>query len=109
MMSSTVPKPFADVSNRALGLANKHLVYLLMQELCRAANSCERGLVVGDYVSRVMVCARLLDSMLSKKIQDASWRAQRDLIACGVISAAPTLFHHLRSFTGLAPANSLLP
>ena len=90
--SSTVPKPFADVSNKALGLANRHLVYLLMQGLCRAANSCKRGLVVGAYVSRVMVCARLPDSMLFKKIQDASWRAQRDIIACGIVSAVLHFF-----------------
>ena len=56
------------------------------------AGSLKRGLVVGAFVWRVMVCTRLPDSILSKKILDASWRAQKDILACGIISAALPCF-----------------
>ena len=34
-------------SNRVLGSVNQHRVHLLMKGLCRAANSCKPGLIVG--------------------------------------------------------------
>ena len=42
---------------------------------------------MAPHALRVMVCARLPDSTLSKKISDASWGALKDLFACGIISA----------------------
>ena len=60
------------------------------------------------HVSHVMVCARLPDSILSKKILAASWCALKDLIARGIIIApqpCPTTF----VLSGLALANAFLP
>ena len=34
-------------SNRALGFVNQHRVHSLMKALCRTANSCKAGLIVG--------------------------------------------------------------
>ena len=34
-------------SNRVLGSDHQHRVHLLMKCLCRSANSCEAGLIVG--------------------------------------------------------------
>ena len=34
-------------SNRVLGFVSQHRVHVFMQGLCRAANSCKAGLVVG--------------------------------------------------------------
>ena len=60
------------------------------------------------YVSHVMVCARLPDSILPKKILAASWCALKDLIACGIIIAAQPCSATF-VLSNLAPANACLP
>ena len=55
--AATLPRPKGSIldivdaicsrSNRALGFVNQHRVHLLLHGLCRAANPCKPGLVVG--------------------------------------------------------------
>ena len=44
---STSPQPFCSRSNCALGFVNQHRVQSLMTGLCRTANSCKAGLIMG--------------------------------------------------------------
>ena len=60
-----------------------------MKGLCRVANSCKPGLIVG---ALLVACNGLCQiSVLSKNTLDASWGALEVSIACGTIAALPCL------------------
>ena len=68
-----------------------------MKGLCRAANSCKAGLVVGALRVAVMAYARLSDSTSLTKILDVFWGAMKGSIAHGIPVDVPTLFESLCS------------
>ena len=92
-------------SNRALGFVNQNRVHLVIKGLCRAANSCKLGFIVG--ASRVACNGSCTAGKLHivEKIVHASWDALKVLIVCGIVIFAPpcsTIF----VLSGLATANA---
>ena len=85
-------------SNCAIGFVNQRRVHSLMKGLCRAANSCKAGLVVG--VLRIAcsgLCTGWSDSTSLKKFLDVFWGAMKGSIAHGHYNRCPTLFESLCS------------
>ena len=95
-------------SSCAVGLVNQHRVFSLMKGF---VGQPTRGKLVwwwARYVLRVMVCARLPDSTLFQKKQDAFWVATRGSIAFGITIDVPhSLNPYVPSFLALASASHL--
>ena len=82
-------------SNRALGFVNQHRVHLLTKGLCRAANSCKLGLIVG--ASRVACYGSCAAARLHIVEENrACVLGCPEGLVCGIVRCG-TLFDHLRS------------
>ena len=84
-------------SNCAIGFVNQHRVLSLMEGLCRTANSCKAGMVVG---ALRIACNGLCTAArfhTADGTQDAFWAATGGLDCIRHYNQCPTLFEFFRS------------
>ena len=95
--SSTLPNPFAVAQTVFWDVSSQHRVPFFMKGLCRTANSCKPGLVVG---ALRIACDGLCTAAMFHTAEDnpgCRWKCLEELDCLRHYNCCPILFDHLNS------------